>query len=338
MPHVKNAFSRYRIIDACLRSKEHSFPTKSDLREACEESLFGSIDGQHICDSTIEKDLFAMRIEYDAPIVFSRKELGYYYSDEAYQIEKSPLSAKDISALQVAANTLAQFKNLGFYQEYGFAIDRMIERIQNESKANTFNSPDNSIIQFETGYGQSGQEHISVLIAAIQQKMQVWFDYTSFTSNQPKRRKVCPLLIKEYRNRWYLITYDLVKEKIITFGLDRMKNIEISKQSVQQIFQFSPDTYFKHAIGITVTSNQPESIVLRVGKIAAKYIDSQPLHNSQIKLREEGEYILFKLTVFVTEELIREILSYAGEIEVLEPASLRSTLIDRLQSLKKVYL
>ena len=56
MPHIKNALIRYRIIDKCIRNKYNPFPSKLDLREACEESLFGSIDGTHICDSTIEKE------------------------------------------------------------------------------------------------------------------------------------------------------------------------------------------------------------------------------------------------------------------------------------------
>ena len=68
MPHIKNALIRYRIIDKCIRNKYNPFPSKRDLREACEESLFGSVDGEHICDSTIEKDLFSMRMEHDAPI------------------------------------------------------------------------------------------------------------------------------------------------------------------------------------------------------------------------------------------------------------------------------
>ena len=63
MPHIKNALIRYRIIDKCLRNKYKPYPSKQDLREACEESLFGSIDGAHICDSTIEKDMFAMKME-----------------------------------------------------------------------------------------------------------------------------------------------------------------------------------------------------------------------------------------------------------------------------------
>ena len=78
MPHIKNALIRYRIIDRCLKNKYKPFPTKQDLRQACEDALFGSTVGEHICDSTIEKDMFAMKMEHDAPIKYSKREKGYY--------------------------------------------------------------------------------------------------------------------------------------------------------------------------------------------------------------------------------------------------------------------
>ena len=64
MPHIKNALIRFRIIDKMLRNKYKPFPSKRDLREACEESLYGSVGGEHICDSTIEKDLFFACIRF----------------------------------------------------------------------------------------------------------------------------------------------------------------------------------------------------------------------------------------------------------------------------------
>ena len=78
MPHIKNALIRYRIIDRMLRNKYKSYPSKEALRTACEEALFGSEDGAHICASTIEKDLFNMKMEHDAPIRYSKKDGGYF--------------------------------------------------------------------------------------------------------------------------------------------------------------------------------------------------------------------------------------------------------------------
>ena len=66
MPAIKNALLRYRIIDRSIRNEYNPYPTKEQLRQACEEEIYGTSEGLHICHSTIEKDIFAMRMEHDA--------------------------------------------------------------------------------------------------------------------------------------------------------------------------------------------------------------------------------------------------------------------------------
>ena len=67
---------RYRIIDRSIRNEYNPYPTKEQLRQACEEEIYGTSEGLHICHSTIEKDIFAMRMEHDAPIAYSKREKG----------------------------------------------------------------------------------------------------------------------------------------------------------------------------------------------------------------------------------------------------------------------
>ncbi len=87
MPFVKNAQLRFRVIDRAIRNKYRPFPSKNDLREACEEMLFGTSQGHHICNSTIEKDMHTLKMDFDAPIKYSRLEKGYYYADEDYSLD-----------------------------------------------------------------------------------------------------------------------------------------------------------------------------------------------------------------------------------------------------------
>ena len=91
---------RFRIIDKMLRNKYKPFPSKKELREACEESLYGSISGDHICDSTIEKDLFNMKMENDAPIKYSKRDSGYYYEDSDYSINDIPLTEDELHSIK----------------------------------------------------------------------------------------------------------------------------------------------------------------------------------------------------------------------------------------------
>jgi len=327
MPHIKNALIRYRIIDKCLRNKYKPYPSKQDLREACEESLFGSTDGAHICDSTIEKDMFAMKMEHDAPIKYSRAYGGYYYTNPDFSINDIPLTEDDLGAIAFAAKTLMQFRDVDLFKQFGSAIDKIVGKVEVTQDGGE------QFIQFEKSLSDSGSEFLSPLLEAIKQSLWVSFDYTSFISGETKSRKVIPLLLKEYRNRWYLISFDGSKNDFITYSLDRMTELEISNESAEKPQNFKPENYFKYAVGITSGNEDPSQVRFWANPIAAKYIDSQPFHTSQKLEKEAQDGSEFSLKVNISEELIRALLSYGGEVKVLNPPELAKELTKRAQAI-----
>lgn len=335
MSQIKNAQIRYRIIDRCLRNKYKPFPTKNELREACEEALYGSVDGENICDSTIEKDLFAMRMELDAPIKYSKRDRGYYYEDEDFSIDNIPLTVEDVQAIQFATKTLSQFRGVDLFNQFGNAIDKIVDRVKIATNPNTENS--DAIIQFEKQSGATGNEHLSVLVEAIQDHAVVEFKYSSFVSGKSKLRTVLPLLLKEYRNRWYLISWDKIKERIVTYALERMDELVKLAIKGEPPHDFEPAHFFDHTIGITTREEAPEEVVFKADQVAAKYIASQPLHHTQETVKEGKKRTTFALHVIVTEELIRELLSYGGEVEVIAPEHLRETMIARIENTRNLY-
>jgi hypothetical protein len=154
MPHIKNALIRYRIIDRCIRNKYKSYPSKKELREACEESLYGSSDGANICDSTIEKDMFAMKIEHDAPIRYSKRHGGYYYEDPDFSINDIPLTEEDLNAIKFAVKTLTQFRDVSMFRQFGSAIDKIVDRVS--IATNPQDKDLGSFVQFETSVSNGG--------------------------------------------------------------------------------------------------------------------------------------------------------------------------------------
>ena len=333
MPHIKNALIRYRIIDKAIRNKQKPFPTKEELRSLCEEALYGDATGEHICDSTIEKDLFAMKMEHDAPVKYSRKHFGYYYTDETFSLSDTPLTDEDINAIKFAAGTLAQFKESPMFSQFEFALNKILDRINTQDK----NNNSERFVQFETGIKFGGNEFLEPLLAACKEGVICYFDYESFKGGTKKRRKVLPLMLKEYRNRWYLISHDLVKSATITYALERMSALEVSTTTTQEKPNFNPDHFFNYAIGITTNQDSPQQVLFHASQVAAKYIDSQPFHKSQQHRGEKNDRVYFSLHVYITEELIREFLSYGAALVVEEPKALREEISERLKLAMKNY-
>lgn len=335
MPVIKNALLRYRIIDRSIRNEYNPYPTKEQLRQACEEEIYGTSEGLHICHSTIEKDIFAMRMEHDAPIAYSKREKGYYYTNDEFTMDDVPLTEKDISAIKAASTILHQFKSTCLFSQYQFAIDKILDRAV--SSQQKFSNTENNI-QFETLPTISGNEYLESVLEAIKKRNVLQFEYYNYIKDVKTIRRVHPYLLKEYRNRWYLIGKSELKNKVITFGLDRISNLQTLENLFTVDSSFNPDYFFQHSIGITVFDEKPQEIIIKTNNILSKYLTSQPLHHSQqlTEVHNNGDH-LFSYFLLVTYELKMTILGYGSDCEVIAPLSLREQIAEEIKKVASKY-
>jgi len=262
MPVNKYALLRYRIIDKCIRNKYNHYPSKQDLREACEEALYGLGSGR-VSDSTIEKDLYAMRNEENlgflAPIAYSKDHKGYHYEDADYSIDNITLGDEDIEAIKFATATLNQFKNIDAFKNFNFAIDKLMNRVNISD-----NFDDDQIgnyVQFETAAKQDGTDFLNPLLTAIKTHKTVEFEYKKFGSETTGIYQLDPYLLKEYRNRWYLIGLNRNKKSIATFGLDRIIKVCEIDDMFDVNKEFSIEKFFRNSFGITSYDSEPKKVV-----------------------------------------------------------------------------
>ena len=109
---------------ALLRNKQKPYPSKLELLEACKHK-FGVVS-----PSTIEKDLNAMRIEFDAPIAYHKKHNGYAYTDTNFRFLSVNLSEDEKDALGFVENILEQFRGLPIFSEFSDAVDKVLDGLE----------------------------------------------------------------------------------------------------------------------------------------------------------------------------------------------------------------
>jgi predicted DNA-binding transcriptional regulator YafY len=339
MPANKYALLRYRIIDRCLRSKSKPYPTKEDLRFACEEALYGS-DGEHISMSTIDKDLWAMRNEgelgFYAPIKFDKARGGYFYEDPTYTIAELPLTDDDLNAIQTAAQTLFQFRDIPLFKQFDTAIEKILDRMK-ISNHNTGDVSGLDVIQFERSAAYVGSEYLEPLYIAARDQRSVLFEYKKFNTAQARQVHFDPYLLKEYKGRWYTVGMDKERGDWRTYSLDRITFMRVEEKTFTRSDQFDVAAFFKYAIGITVARNEPMDVLLRFDSTLAPYIMSQPLHSTQVVSKQTDTYLEIVISVWITIELISEILGFGDQVEVCSPSQLRSEVKQALTNCLKKY-
>ncbi|MFA6883761.1 MAG: WYL domain-containing protein, partial [Paludibacteraceae bacterium] len=337
MPINRNLMIRVTTIDRCLQNHYRQW-TLDDLIAACSDALYefeGRRDG--VSRRTIQSDIQLMRSEklgYNAPIVVKERKF-YTYDDPGYSITRIPLSETDVNSLSQAMDILKHFQIFSQFSPVSDIINRLEDHIA-VTTAHTI-----PVIHLEKNDRLKGLEFVSELYESIVKKRCVDIGYQSFKAKEGSLNTVSPYLLKEFKNRWFLLGHQHSAKEIRTFALDRIVSISRNTETdfVPNTF-FDPEHYFDNVIGVTKGLGKPEAHVkLRIDADQAPYIRTKPLHSTQqiLEEREDGS-IVVSIQVVVNLELEREILSYCEHIEVLEPRLLRHRVRRKLQAAAGIYL
>lgn len=185
-----------------------------------------------------------------------------------------------------------------------------------------------------------GMEQFSDLLNALRDKLVIRFGYEKYYGQHFSERKVEPLALKEFESRWYLLAKDLKDNAIKTFALDRISNLELTKQKYKLEKGFDVNAYFQNCFGIIRPSEpgvKPADIQLSFKGDRGKYIKSLPLHESQQIIKDEETELQISLRLYITHDLIMELLSHGDEVEVLQPEILRNKVKQILDRTGKFY-
>jgi predicted DNA-binding transcriptional regulator YafY len=327
MPTNKNAYLRYRIIDECLRNRIKYFN-----RDAIADRLVEKL-GYEVSIHTVDKDLRAMKDEFDAPIVFDKFNNRYCYSSN-FSLVGIELNQDEENALNTSLSMLDILKDTKYAKSYKGLIQKLITR------ANTNEKED--IIEFEQTVTQPDSDLFDTLYNAINSQNALMLTYQVF-GKESREYLVSPYMIKEYRNRFYLVArkhhISSQNELIYCFGMDRIKSIHIAKEDFIRMKSFDSKSFFKHSFGITRKLNEePIELVLKFDHFNAPYICSKPLHLSQKIVEQSADYLIISILVYESHELNMAVLSYGAGVEVLSPASYIKYIKGVVKNMRKVYI
>lgn len=315
----KSAYSRYRVIDKMLRNVYKPYPSLSDIQEACENSLDISPSL-----NTLEKDIKNMKQSdvLDAPIVYCRKNLGYYYSNPNYSINSIPLTDYDISSIKEALDLI---KNLGggnrINDRFSYAIQKILATYKEEFPDS---DTQRKIILTDYVEGAKGNENFNTLFNACKNQYSISFSHYSYNYREFNVVIAHPILLKEFENRWYLVAYSETHKTIRTFGLDRIYEPLALKRKFIDCDSKEVESYCNDIYGVYPIENQPKQTITFLTSIKiTNYFEAYPIHFSQKAEKNESGSSFFKIEVVPSMELIRLFRSYGKNLEVINPEWLR---------------
>jgi predicted DNA-binding transcriptional regulator YafY len=331
----KLALIRYRTIDECLRNRYRKW-TLDDLIEKVSDILYDT-EGirSGVSRRTIQADIQLMRSDklgYNAPIIVKEKKY-YTYEDADYSITSIPITDTDLEKMKEIVGLLKQFNGFSYFDEMSDMIARLENNLYKSAHRNK------SYIQLEGNKLLKGLEFITPIYQAILDKKTLQIEYKSFRAAQSQFFICFPYLLKEYRNRWFLITRTHTKPALFTLALDRMISLQdLPGEKYMSYNGVDFDRYYDDLIGVTKSErDRAHKVFLFIDKDNAPYVLTKPLHHSQQLIQEQEDGIIIRIDVVLNFELEREILGFGEYMQVLAPRHLAKKIRQRLEKANSKY-
>lgn len=332
----KNADLRYRVIDRCLRNTARRYNI-TDLTNECSRALKESgVKHYEISERQIRKDLDYLMSNPDihAPIekVQSGHKVFYFYTDPSFSISNMPLTENEIAKMREALNLISRFRGMPQFA--------WIEEIVTQLESKLFIGGDisDSIIGYEETIRLESVIFLEQLFNAILNHTTLQIDYEPF-GKSPICWKISPYYIKQYNNRWFLFgqNNDEPNKGLTNLALDRILSATPIDDEYIKNTKYDFNEYFDDVIGVTIPSNSVvQKIKFRMSHKRFNHVRTKPLHASQKHLKSIDPH-LFEIAVIPNSELFAQLLSYGGDLEIIEPECIRQEMKNRIESMHKIY-
>ncbi len=260
------------------------------------------------------------------------KQTYYKYADPNFSIRHKLLSSEQLLHLQAAVDVLSSFQGLPQFDFTAETISALDMNLLNNSQQQE------KIVDFDSSLHYKGRDWVMPLYNSIRRRECLSIEYLRFYADKPDIWRFSPAFLRQFNGRWFVIGYNhdthLQAQRL---ALDRIESIEvIAEEYIRTDIDW--EAHFSNIVGVTKFEERAEvEVKLLFCRLAAPYIETKPLHPKQeTEILPDGR-LLLKVRLIPNYELEQRILSYAEQVEVLEPESLRRSIAERLQNALNMY-
>ena len=177
----------------------------------------------------------------------------------------------------------------------------------------------------------SAREYLPMVLEGIRDSVKLSFTYASFARSRAETKIIFhPYFLKRYKQRWYMIGFQEKRKSIRTYALDRIREMQIVRESFEKPGSVTLEQLFGNIVGVTTSQADIKTVKLQATPTQAKYFRALPLHSSQ---EEEihDDFSIFTYRLQLNYELAHEILGLGDAVKVLSPPELKAMVVTQLK-------
>lgn len=288
-------------------------------------------------EPTVYRLMGLLKDQLCAPVELDRESGGYYYRRDAqggtYELPGLWFNARELQALLVFDHLLENLEP-GLLGNHLAPLKKRIGELLAHKRLGLSEAAQR-IRVLGMAARPTGQ-WFHVLAGATLQRRQVRLGYHGRGRDQITERTISPQRLVHYRDNWYVDAWCHLRKGLRSFAVDRVRNAQELAQPAEAISNQELDEHFASAYGI-FAGRANKTAVLRFSAERARWVADERWHSGQKgQFMTDGRYELH-IPYRDERELVMDILRHGPEVEVVEPASLRQIIAQRLAAALSFY-
>lgn len=287
--------------------------------------------------ATVARAIEFLRDRLHAPVEYDHQRNGYVYrrgEDGPWELPGLWFNAAELHALLTSHELLSRVQP-GILDEALRPAMNRIEELLSQRRLGARNLV-NRVRILQMAPRPVDVHQFRRIADALAERRRLHLFYHGRARDELSERDISPQRLVYYRDNWYLDAWCHWRDGLRTFSLDRLHVVDVLDARADDVAQGELDRILGSSYGI-FAGEPRHTAVLRFSAAAARWVADEQWHpDQQSRIFSDGGMGL-RVPYADPRELMQDILRYGPEVEVVEPATLRRAVAERLQQAVQNY-
>jgi len=309
-----NRFDRITAILIQLQSKR--IVKAQDLADRFDISL-----------RTVYRDIRSLE-EAGIPL-YGEAGVGYSLVD-GYRLPPIMFTREEAMTFVTAEKLMEQFTDVATKSSYQSAMYKMKAVLRSDEKDLVDNIGNSILIRRFQSENNAPDNVLDSLLKCISENCTAQISYATFNSEEKTNRTIEPIGIYHENQWWYVIAWCHLRADYRHFRTDRISDI---KNTATPFHKKHPS--FKEYMETEEKKHQLETVIIRVNKKIAPYLQTQKYYYGFVSETQKGNQIEMTFQTLFLEGFARWLLMFADQAEIVEPLYMKDQIRELIREISK---
>jgi len=293
-----------------------------------------------VSDSTLKRDIEYLRDRMGCPIEFNRSMQRHVVRTDLlpgggpFELPGLWFNASEVHALLAMLHLLRGVQP-GLLESQLAPLKTRLRELLGDS-AHSAASVERRVKVIHFASRRMEVKHFELLVSALVERKRLRVRYFNRDRNEVTERELSPQQLVHYRENWFLDAWCHMRNDIRSFSAEAIQQVVISDVPAIDVAPEALSAHFESGYGI-YAGEATQRAQLKFSPQQARYVSLETWHPKQTSSwLEDGSYLL-EVPYSMDVELVRDLLRYGPDVEVLAPPELRQHVADALRSAASKY-